>query len=36
VGLDFEIGEELSEPVRLALESLAGGKIRELIAGAPL
>ena len=36
VGLDFEIGEELSEPVRLALESLVGTKIRELIAGAPL
>jgi len=33
VGLDFEIGERLSEPVRLALESLAGGKIRELIGG---
>jgi hydrogenase maturation protease len=35
VGLDFEIGEELSEPVRLALESLAGTKIRELIGDAP-
>jgi hydrogenase maturation protease len=35
VGLDFEIGEGLSEPVRAALESLAGGKIRELIGGAP-
>jgi hydrogenase maturation protease len=33
VGLDFELGEQLSEPVRLALESLAGTKIRELIAG---
>jgi hypothetical protein len=33
VGLDFEIGESLSEPVRYALESLAGGKIRELIGG---
>jgi hydrogenase maturation protease len=33
VGLDFELGEELSEPVRVALESLVGGKIRELIAG---
>ena len=33
VGLDFELGEELSEPVRVALESLAGGKIHELIAG---
>ena len=32
VGLDFEIGEELSGPVRLALESLAG-KIGELIGG---
>ena len=31
VGLDFEIGEALSEPVRLALESLVGGKIRELM-----
>jgi len=36
VGLDFEIGEELSEPVRLALESLVGTMIHELIAGAPL
>jgi len=35
VGLDFEIGEDLSGPVRLALESLAGTKIRELIAAAP-
>jgi len=35
VGLDFELGEELSEPVRLALESLARTKIRELIGGAP-
>jgi hydrogenase maturation protease len=35
VGLDFELGEELSEPVQLALESLAGGKIRELIGGPP-
>jgi hydrogenase maturation protease len=35
VGLDFEIGEELSEPVRLALETLAGTMIHELIAGAP-
>jgi Ni,Fe-hydrogenase maturation factor len=35
VGLDFEMGEELSEPVRLALESLVGTKMRELIAGAP-
>jgi Ni,Fe-hydrogenase maturation factor len=33
VGLDFELGEQLSEPVRLALESLTGGKIRELITG---
>jgi Ni,Fe-hydrogenase maturation factor len=33
VGLDFEIGEELSEPMRVALESLAGGKIRELLGG---
>ena len=33
VGLDFELGENVSEPVRLALESLAGEKIRELIAG---
>jgi hydrogenase maturation protease len=35
VGLDFELGEELSEPVRLALESLAGTKIHELLAGPP-
>jgi hydrogenase maturation protease len=35
VGFDFELGENLSEPMQLALESLAGGKIRELIA-APL
>ena len=35
VGLDFELGEKLSEPVRLALESLAGTRIRELIGGAP-
>ena len=34
VGLDFELGEELSEPVQLALES-AGTKIRELLAGPP-
>ena len=33
VGLDFELGEELSEPVRRALESLVGRRIRELIAG---
>jgi hydrogenase maturation protease len=33
VGLDFELGEELSEPVRVALESLIAGKIGELIAG---
>jgi hydrogenase maturation protease len=32
VGLDFELGEELSEPVRVALESLIAGKIGELIA----
>jgi hypothetical protein len=31
VGLDFEIGERLSEPVERALESLAGGKMRELM-----
>jgi len=35
VGLDFELGEELSEPVRLALESLAGTKIHELLAVPP-
>jgi hydrogenase maturation protease len=35
VGLDFELGEKLSEPVQLALESLAGGKMRELLAGPP-
>jgi hydrogenase maturation protease len=35
VGLDFELGEKLSEPVQLALESLVGGKIRELIGGPP-
>ena len=35
VGLDFEIGADLSEPVQLALESLAGTKIRELLAGPP-
>jgi hydrogenase maturation protease len=35
VGLDFEIGEELSEPVRVALESLATTKMRELLAGPP-
>ena len=35
VGLDFEIGADLSEPVQLALESLAGGKMRELLAGPP-
>jgi hydrogenase maturation protease len=35
VGLDFELGEELSEPVQLALESLATKKIRELLAGPP-
>ena len=33
VGLDFELGEKLSEPVQVALESLAGGKIRELLGG---
>jgi hydrogenase maturation protease len=32
VGLDFSLGAELSEPVRLALESLDATKIRELIA----
>ena len=35
VGLDFEIGADLSEPVQLALESLATTKIRELLAGPP-
>ena len=35
VGLDFEIGAELSEPVQLALESLATTTIRELLADAP-
>ena len=35
VGLDFELGEELSEPVRHALESLTTTKIQELIAGPP-
>ena len=35
VGLDFELGESLSKPVRLALESLAGTKMRELIGIAP-
>jgi hydrogenase maturation protease len=35
VGLDFEIGAELSEPVRLALESLAEEKMREVMAGPP-
>jgi len=35
VGLDFSIGAELSEPAQRALDSLAGPKIRELIAGAP-
>jgi hypothetical protein len=34
VGLDFSIGAELSEPAQRALDSLAGKKIRELIAGA--
>jgi hydrogenase maturation protease len=34
-GLDFSIGAELSEPVAFALESLAGTKIRELIAAPP-
>jgi hydrogenase maturation protease len=34
VGLDFSIGAELSEPTQRALDSLAGPKIRELIAGA--
>ena len=31
VGLDFELGEELSLPVRVALESLVAGKIGKLI-----
>jgi hypothetical protein len=36
VGLDFEIGADISGPVRLALESLAGRETHELIVGAPL
>jgi hydrogenase maturation protease len=36
VGLDFEMGAELSEPVRAALETLAGGKMREVMGSAPL